>query len=154
MDLDYLGSRLVLAYSGASRLSATSNWDMVRRAIDGDGTTLAGLKEISSIAIQMRAALIAGDLEAAGILMGREWEERKHLSDKVSTPAIDKAIATARASGAMAGKACGAGGGGCVAFLCKQGERESVEKALGGLASDGVTVLAARPTRVGLQLAG
>jgi D-glycero-alpha-D-manno-heptose-7-phosphate kinase len=153
LDLDHLGSRLVLAYSGASRLSATSNWDMVRRAIDGDRTTLAGLREISSIAAEMRAALIEANLDAAGILLGREWEERKHLSDKVSTPVIDKAIAVARASGAMAGKACGAGGGGCVAFLCKEGARESVVKALGGLASDGVSVLAARPTRIGLQLA-
>ncbi|HEY3176217.1 MAG TPA: hypothetical protein VGK94_10735 [Candidatus Polarisedimenticolia bacterium] len=154
IDLDFLGSRLVLAYSGASRVSATANWDMVRRAVDGEPVTMASLRQIAVIATEMRAALIEGNLDAAGILMGREWEERKHLSDKVTTPAIDKAIEIARKAGAIAGKACGAGGGGCVAFLCKQGAREQVVRALAGLASDGVSVLAASPTRIGLQLAG
>ena len=33
-------------------------------------------------------------------------------------------------TGALAAKVCGAGGGGCIAFLCDEGARESVERAL------------------------
>ncbi len=154
VDLDALGERLVLAYSGASRQSGRANWDMMRRAMEGERTTRDALESIASIAHEMRSALRAADLDAAGALLGREWEQRRKLSDMVTTPAIEKALETARAAGAIAGKACGAGGGGCVAFLCRAGARPAVERALAGLESDGVRPLAARPTRVGLELAG
>lgn len=154
VDLDDLAGRLVLAYGGASRASAMANWDMMRRAIENEGSTRAGLQAIATIAREMRGALIEQDLDAAARLMGREWEERKKLSPKVSTPTIDKAIDAALKGGAIAGKVCGAGGGGCIAFLCRPGTREPVSAALGALQSDGVRVLAARPTRLGLHLAG
>ena len=153
IDLEALGSRLVLAYGGASRLSAMANWDMVRRAIDKDAQTRQSLSTIATLAHEMRAALIEKDYEAAGALMGREWEQRKLLSSKVSTEVIEKAIAAARHAGAVAGKVCGAGGGGCIAFLCREGARPAVERALGTLSADGLRTIAARPTRVGLQLA-
>jgi D-glycero-alpha-D-manno-heptose-7-phosphate kinase len=154
VDLERLDQRLVLAYGGASRASAMANWDMMRRAIENEGTTRAGLQAIASIAREMRGALIAHDLDAAGALMAREWEERQKLSPKVATPVLEKAIAAGRAAGALAGKVCGAGGGGCIAFLCKAGARDQVRAALDALRADGVRVLAARPTRVGLHMAG
>jgi len=154
VNLERLAARLVLAYAGASRLSASANWDMMRRAIDGESGTVRGLRAIAAIAHEMRAALIEGDLDAAGTLLDREWTERKGLSPKVSTPAIEKALIAARAAGAVAGKVCGAGGGGCIAFLCRDGAAEPVARALSALSADGVRVLPARPTPVGLQLVG
>ncbi len=154
VDLDRLGSRLVLIYTGASRLSATANWDMVRSAVDGVGETRRGLESIASIAHEMRSALLESDLDAAGRLLGREWEERKRLSPKVTTTLTDKALKAALDAGALAGKVCGAGGGGCMVLFCKEGGRDSVEAAMSGLSADGVQVLRVHPTRVGLQLAG
>lgn len=154
VDLDKLGARLVLVFSGASRLSAMANWDMVKRTIDADPQAVAGLASVATIAGEMRAALIENNLDAAGALLDREWQARKALSAMVSTPVIEKTIDTARRAGALAGKACGAGGGGCVAIICRDGARAGVEQALRGLAADGVQILPARPTRVGLQLAG
>ncbi len=154
MDLDRLDARLVLAYGGASRASAMANWDMMRRAIENEGNTRAGLQAIATLAREMRGALIEHDLDAAGALMAREWEERRKLSPKVSTPVLDKAIEQAIKAGAIAGKVCGAGGGGCIAFLCRDGARDKVRSALDALKSDGVRVLPARPTRLGLHLAG
>ena len=43
---------------------------------------------------------------------------------------MDKLIAVALANGAEATKVCGAGGGGCIAFLCAEGRRADVERAL------------------------
>ena len=153
VDLERLGSRLVVSYAGASRLSASANWDMMKRAIEEEGETRACLQSIASIAGEMRAALIEGDFDAAGALVGREWEVRKGLSPKVSTGLIEKALSAARAGGALAGKVCGAGGGGCVVFVCKEGARGGVEKALEALSSEGIRLLPASPTRSGLQLA-
>ncbi|HET9481326.1 MAG TPA: hypothetical protein VFP98_06170, partial [Candidatus Polarisedimenticolia bacterium] len=154
LDLGRLGERLVLAFTGASRMSATANWDMMRRVIDGDREARAGLVSIAAIAQEMRGALLEGDLDAAAGLLDREWAQRRRLSPKVTTGNIDGALAAARAAGAIGGKVCGAGGGGCVALLCREGTREPVVRALEAMASDGVRVLTARPTAVGLQLVG
>jgi D-glycero-alpha-D-manno-heptose-7-phosphate kinase len=48
---------------------------------------------------------------------------------------VEKALA----NGAEAAKVCGAGGGGCIAFLCESGRRADVEAAL--VAEDGAEVL-------------
>ncbi|HKY33506.1 MAG TPA: hypothetical protein VJV23_13310 [Candidatus Polarisedimenticolia bacterium] len=154
LDLDRLSGRLVLAYAGASRASAQANWDMVRRVIEREGDTRRSLQAIATIAQEMRGALMQGDLDGAASLMAREWAERKTLSPKVTTEIIEKSLAAAQPAGALAGKVCGAGGGGCMVFLCREGAREAVRSALDRLAPDGVRVLAARPTRVGLHLAG
>src|SRR5437899_2448101 len=83
------------------------------------------------IARDMRAALSDGNFDAVGALLGREWDQRKQLSQKITTEIIEKAIGAARAAGAIAGKVCGAGGGGCIVFVCREGQKNSVEKALG-----------------------
>lgn len=153
VDLDRLGARLVLVYTGASRVSADANWDMMRRAVDGEQRTLNGLRAIAAIANEMRDALVKGDLDAVSALLDREWTERRSLSPRVSTELTEKTMAAARKSGATAGKMCGAGGGGCIVFLCHEDARASVVAALEAMAADGVKVLAARPTSVGLQVA-
>ena len=56
-------------------------------------------------------------------------------------PRIEEMLSAAIAAGAWGGKACGAGGGGCVTVLTPPSRREDVIAALGG---DGV--LPARPT--------
>jgi D-glycero-alpha-D-manno-heptose-7-phosphate kinase len=63
---------------------------------------------------------------------------------------MDMLVEKALANGAEAAKVCGAGGGGCIAFLCKSGRKSDVEAALAaeegveilnwGVASEGLTV--------------
>jgi D-glycero-alpha-D-manno-heptose-7-phosphate kinase len=48
----------------------------------------------------------------------------------ISTPVIDRLISSARRQGALAGKVCGAGGGGCVALLIDPEARARVEAAV------------------------
>ena len=153
VDLERLAARLVLVYTGASRVSATANWDMMRRAVDGEEGTLKGLRAIAAIANDMRAALMTGDLDAAAALLNREWAERRTLSPRVSTELTEKTMEAARRAGATAGKVCGAGGGGCIVFLCREETRDAVIAALESLSGDGVKILPARPTAVGLQVA-
>ena len=46
------------------------------------------------------------------------------------TPTIDRIIAASRKRGALGGKVCGAGGGGCVALLIEPEARVAVEAAV------------------------
>ncbi|MBI3448086.1 MAG: hypothetical protein HY049_04075 [Acidobacteria bacterium] len=127
-----LESRGVLAYLGASRASARANWDMVRRALDGDAATRRGLRAIADIARSMEGALVRGDLDEAARLLAAEWNERRGLSPEVSTPDTDCALEVARRAGAAGGKICGAGGGGCLFVMGPPGARAGIAAALEG----------------------
>ena len=54
-------------------------------------------------------------------LLREEWKLRRTNAPGITTPLIDKLIRVAARHGGRAGKACGAGGGGCVIFLVEQG---------------------------------
>ncbi len=128
-----LGARLVLAYTGATRNSGINNWDVTKRHIDGDREVQRRFAVIRDIAVDMRAALEAGDWPAVGRYIAAEWENRKHLAPGVSTPAIDGMLAAARSAGAIGGKVCGAGGGGCLFCLAEPEDVPAVRRSLHAL---------------------
>ncbi len=143
VDLAALGRSLLVVYTGVSHFSAGQNWQIVRRRLDGDPEVAGLLAGIAEVAGEMPAALESGDLARAGGLMAREWSYRRHLAPGVSTPEIESLLGIAHSLGAWGGKACGAGGGGCVALLCPPERRTAIGEAL---ASAGGTVLDAAPT--------
>jgi D-glycero-alpha-D-manno-heptose-7-phosphate kinase len=61
---------------------------------------------------------------------------------------MERLVEKALANGAEAAKVCGAGGGGCIAFLCSEGRRTEVESALNG--TEGAEVLDWKFSREGL----
>lgn len=69
-------------------------------------------------------ALAAGDPEALGRVMSQVHELLGGLG--VSTPALEAAVAAARAAGADGAKLTGGGGGGCVIAVCAASERPAV----------------------------
>ncbi|PYT12639.1 MAG: GHMP kinase [Acidobacteria bacterium] len=125
-DPETLRDRTVLVFTGVSRSSGLSNWDMLKRHLDGDQTVRAALDRIIGATRAMRRALLAADWDAAGEALGEEWEARKRMSPMVSNETIDRLIDTARSAGAVAGKVCGAGGGGCVVLWSRAGRRQAV----------------------------
>jgi len=149
VDAAALGRRAVLVYTGVSRSSGISNWDMLKRHLDGDPDVRAALDRIIAATHAMRRALLAADWDAAGEALGAEWEARKRMSSTVTNEAIDRLIDKARSAGAIAGKVCGAGGGGCVVLWAKDGRRETVaESAL----KQGAVVLDCRFVSEGVSL--
>jgi len=58
------------------------------------------------------------------------YPNRKRLAPGITTPQMDRLVEKALANGAEAAKVCGAGGGGCIAFLCAEGRQQDVEGAL------------------------
>ena len=130
VDLKAFGATLLVAHSGSSHFSGATNWQIIRRRLEGDEETVERFERIAEVAAGLPAALEAGALESVGRLMTTEWGQRRGLAEGVSTPRIEEMLAAALAAGAWGGKACGAGGGGCVAVLSPPGRREAVAQAL------------------------
>jgi D-glycero-alpha-D-manno-heptose-7-phosphate kinase len=129
-DLKRLQSRLVLCYTGKERQSGLSNWDMVKRHIDGQARVRKAMEGICSAADSMMHALQKNDFDTAGEILNKEWQNRKKLSPKVSSRKIERLIREASTAGAIGGKVCGAGGGGCLIFITEEGKRNKVERIL------------------------
>lgn len=151
VDLPALAARLVVAYTGQSHFSAGNNWQVVRRRLEGEAEVVARLDAVRDAARDLVPALEAGDWPQVGALMAAEWHARRGLAPEIGTPALDALLAAAGEAGAWGGKACGAGGGGCVAALCPPAQRPALEAAWTAL---GATLLAAAPTARGLEVAG
>ena len=130
VDSAELNRRLVLAFSGDSRSSGINNWDITRRHIEGDGALAARFDRIRDIAVAIREALVKSDWTELARQVTLEWRERQRLGPGVTTPAIERLMTQAAAAGALAGKVCGAGGGGCVFFLIDPLRRAEVCQAV------------------------
>jgi D-glycero-alpha-D-manno-heptose-7-phosphate kinase len=139
VDAAELERRICIVYTGEPRLSGTNNWEIFKHHIDGDPALFEIFEGIRDTAAAMRVALIAGDWARVGEIMRDAYPKRKRLAPNVTTPHMESLVETAMASGAVAAKVCGAGGGGCIAFLCEEGGREAVERALA--ATEGAEVL-------------
>jgi D-glycero-alpha-D-manno-heptose-7-phosphate kinase len=125
-----LQQRLALAYTNASRNSGINNWDVMKRHIDGDKGVQLAFARIRDIAAAMRAALERRDWSEVGRQIAAEWDNRKKLAPGVTTPEIDAMLAAARGAGAIGGKVCGAGGGGCLFCFAEPDDIPAVRKAL------------------------
>jgi D-glycero-alpha-D-manno-heptose-7-phosphate kinase len=131
-DLDELERRLVLCYTGKPRQHGINNWEVFERHMRGDRRIFRNLARIADVARRLFAALNRNDWEETGKLIREEWTFRRRNLPTISTPVIDHIIGSARRQGALAGKVCGAGGGGCVALLIDPAARARVEAAVLG----------------------
>jgi D-glycero-alpha-D-manno-heptose-7-phosphate kinase len=134
-DLDELERRLVLCYTGKPRQHGINNWEVFKRHIDGDRRVARNLEKIAVLARQVRTAIERGQWSELGRLVQGEWEFRRRNLKTISTPLVDRIISSARRNGALAGKVCGAGGGGCLTLVIDPEARTRVEQtviAVGG----------------------
>lgn len=148
IDLEALGDRFLIAFTGQSHFSAGANWQIFRRRLEADAKLVANLDRIRDIAAAMPAALLASDWAEAGRLIGEEWRARRELSVEISTPAIETLLTLGTELGGWGGKAGGAGGGGCIFMLAPPERREHIVAAW---TASGAQPLATRPTRRALE---
>jgi D-glycero-alpha-D-manno-heptose-7-phosphate kinase len=139
INIEELESRIAIVYTGEPRLSGINNWEIFKRHIDGDPELFELFEGIRDSARNIREALLADDWDKVAAVMKKAYPNRKRLAPNITTPQMDLLVVKALASGAEAAKVCGAGGGGCIAFLCKSGKRADVERALA--TEEGVEVL-------------
>lgn len=124
-----LDERLLLFSTGRSRDSAAILGQQ-RHASGTDAATIARLGRLKGLAREMVAALNGADLHAFGRLLDSAWREKRGLSARVSSAAIDRWYASALAAGALGGKIAGAGGGGFLLLYCPPGTVATVRSVL------------------------
>jgi D-glycero-alpha-D-manno-heptose-7-phosphate kinase len=127
--LEALSRRVLLFWTGQSRDSST----ILRQQQADSGAqplVIETLHRIKELAELMRAALLAHDLDGLGRLLDRGWHEKRRLSRRISSPAIDRWYAAAREAGALGGKVAGAGGGGFLLLYCPPRRQAALRAAL------------------------
>lgn len=144
-----LSRSLLLVDSGRSRSSGPSNWDMIRRRLDGDAVARRALARVAAAGRRAAEALATGDGPRLGRAMTADLEARKAWSPLVVTPEFEEIFRAARRAGAWGFKVCGAGGGGYGAVLAPPEHREPVVAAL---EEAGAVVSPARPAARGLRI--
>ena len=112
-----LESSLVVSFSGQSRSSDA----IIRQQASGvdaqSAEVIDALHQMRQDAIDMKRAILLGDIAAVAELLERSWIAKKRTAPGVSTDAIEKLEAMARQAGAIGAKVSGAGGGGFMMFV-------------------------------------
>lgn len=139
-----LHDRLLLCYTGRTRVSA----NIIRSQVDAyrrrDPAAVDALEELKRLTVAMESALFAHRLSEFGRLLHEAWVNKKRMADAISDAAIDRLYEAGRDAGALGGKILGAGGGGYLLFYCEPETRGCVINALSELGGQ-VTEFAFEP---------
>lgn len=125
-----LEASLILYYTGRSRNSANIIDAQVNEIRKQTKVSLDALLALKQEAVEMKEALVTGQLSRLAEILSRGWQAKKQTAEGVSNPEIDRILDLALSNGALAGKVSGAGGGGFVLILTKPTERYRVIEAL------------------------
>ena len=85
-----------------------------------DPRVVNSLCEIKNVGLEIRAAILKGNLRRFGELLDVHWQSKKRLSEGISSPQIDAWYELAKRNGAIGGKISGAGGGGFLMLYCEE----------------------------------
>ena len=136
--INELESSLVVCFSGRSRKSA----DIIDQQTSGlkaqDSRTIDAMHKLKSDALDMKQALLQGDIELMADILNSSWKSKKETAKGISTDLLNHFFDVALANGALGGKVSGAGGGGFIFFLVHPENRYRLIAALndaGGMAT-------------------
>lgn len=118
-SLEELHSSLLLVYTGESHFSGDLLGNVVDAYQAGNPKTHDALKALRRIATEMKQMFQTRNLSDFGQLLDENWCFQKQLHPSINTGRIDELFNIAKANGCSGGKACGAGGGGCLLFHCE-----------------------------------
>lgn len=128
--INELQYRLVLCYTGKTRVSGDIISSQVQRYVSREKESVESLDALKQITFDLKAALLKARLDDFGALLHEAWERKKRLASGITNPIIDELYAAARSKGALGGKILGAGGGGYLLVYCPFDRRHKVAEAL------------------------
>ena len=94
------------------------------------GDALENLHQLKRDAIEMKEALLRGQITRMATILNRSWETKKRTASGISTAGIEQLYDLAFTNGAIGGKVSGAGGGGFMMFIVPPHRRIQVLRAL------------------------
>lgn len=146
-----LNERMLIVFSGEKHQSGLSNWEVYKKAVEGDPDVVKGLKGIASVAHKLDAAFRKEktDWAQVGELLNEEWVLRKSTF-RVSTPTLDNSISLAQGlPGVLGVKVCGAAQGGSFVLIIEPSKKNSaIEK----LKKSNLQVLPTQATLMGVTI--
>lgn len=127
---DELEASMLLFFTGKSRSSAAIINEQRENTSKGNNDAVQAMHRIKQSAIDMKLAILKGDIDAFSDIIRTAWENKKRMADHITNPIIEEAMSVALAAGAKAGKVSGAGGGGFIMFVVEPTRKKDVESAL------------------------
>jgi D-glycero-alpha-D-manno-heptose-7-phosphate kinase len=120
---------LMVCFTGESRASAVIQ-DQVKAATEHDRTALEAMHQLKSDAIDMKQALLGGNIRHIAEVLNRSWRAKRKTSKSVSNARVEEIFELGLKNGAVAGKVSGAGGGGFLMFMTDPEQRYRLVSAL------------------------
>lgn len=136
--IDELEASIVLYFTGQSRSSAAIIEEQKKNTQTGINKSIEAMHRIKQGAVDMKCAVLMGDMQEFARVLGQGWEDKKKMAGAITNPIIEQAFDVAIKAGAKAGKVSGAGGGGFIMFLVEPTRKKEVIEALKSL--DGFTI--------------
>ena len=127
---DELAHNLVLYYTATSHVSADIIKEQQKNVSEKKGSSIEAMHRLKEQAVQMKEALLKGDIDRIGCILDFGWQHKKQMAKSISNPRIDAIYEAAKQAGASGGKISGAGGGGFMFFYCPGNSRYAVREAL------------------------
>lgn len=131
--VDELQASLVLYFTGRSRSSASIIDEQMRNSRTGEASYIGNMHKIKQSAVDMKLAILKGDMNEFSRILGNAWEAKKKMAGSITNPVIEKAFETAFSAGAESGKVSGAGGGGFIIFFVNPKKKQNLIGALAQL---------------------
>lgn len=117
-----LEKNLMMFYTGIKRDANIMLRDQKEKSETGKGSDIFDYyHEIKKIGKESLVSLEKGNLRRFGEWMNVHWELKRNITDKMSTPEIDRWYKLALNNGAIGGKIIGAGGGGFLLLYVDSG---------------------------------
>lgn len=126
-----LQDHLMLYFSGFSRFASEIASEQIKKTPDKQDE----LHKMQAMVDEAIGILNGGDSDISdfGKLLHENWTIKRSLTDKISTPQIDKIYNDAIEAGALGGKLLGAGGGGFILFFVEPEFQPAVKEKLKNL---------------------
>ena len=125
-ELSAFIGRLVLVYTGITRRAT----DFAEEKVSNMSNKTKDFESLQDMVPEAHKYLLSGKIDSFGKLLNKAWNIKRSLSSNITNTNIDALYNHGLKNGAIGGKLLGAGGGGFLLFVTKEGEKEKLLSSL------------------------